>query len=85
MRKIKKVYQLKLKTIKEFNVANEDELYEQVMSWPKVDKEWDKGWKRIEPKKNISMITVEETKKSMENDIRAIKPFRAYKKGQVKK
>lgn len=31
------------------------------------------------------MITVEETKKSMENDISAIKPFRAYKKGQVKK
>lgn len=31
MRKIKKVYQLKLKTIKEFNATNEDELLEQVM------------------------------------------------------
>lgn len=53
MRKIKKVYRLKLKTIKEFNAKDEDELLEQVMLWPKVDKEWDKGWKRIEPKKNI--------------------------------
>ena len=55
MRKIKKVYQLKLKTIKEFNVANEDELYEQVMSWPKVDKEWDKGWKMVEPKTEYNL------------------------------
>jgi hypothetical protein len=52
LKTIKKVYQLKLKTIKEFNATNEDELLEQVMLWPKVDKEWDKGWKRIEPKKN---------------------------------
>ena len=34
--------------IKEFNAKNEDELLEQVMLWPKVDKDWDKGWKRIE-------------------------------------
>lgn len=43
---------INMKKIKEFSAANEDELLEQVMLWPNVDKEWDKGWKRIEPKKN---------------------------------
>ena len=39
--------------IKEFNAKDEDELLEQVMLWPTVEKEWDNGWKWIEPKKNV--------------------------------
>ena len=40
-----------MRKIKEFDAIDEDELLEQVMLWSKVDKEWDKGWERIEPKK----------------------------------
>jgi hypothetical protein len=47
---------INMRKIKEFNAKDEDELLEQVMLWPKVDKEWDKGWKRIEPKKNKGSI-----------------------------
>ncbi len=43
---------INMRKIKEFDAKNEDELLEQVMLWPKVDKEWDKGWKRIESKKH---------------------------------
>lgn len=41
-----------MRKIKEFYAKDEDELLEQVMLWPKFDKEWDKGWERVEPKKN---------------------------------
>ncbi len=45
-----------MRKIKEFIAKDEDELLEQVMLWPKVDKEWDKEWKRVEQKKNKGSI-----------------------------
>ena len=44
-----------MRKIKEFDATNEDELLEQVMLWPKVDKEWDKGWKMVEPKTEYNL------------------------------